>query len=237
MKCITPLKSLRMTAGEKHMAGNMQWQPWLDLCPQGLRVSCTRWGWPSSPLIFNWSPPVTMGFLLLFFVFLGPLPKHMEVTRLGVYSELCCGSGGYEPNWYVSRRMWVRSLASHRGLRIWCCRELWCRSLEAAWILELLWLWPRPVAVAPIRLVAWEPPYAVGVALKKKPKKPPKNEQYSYPQKIHGDHVGESALIHGDQWTLSSNKSLTTFLENLVSTKNTSRLYLRISLWPLFWRT
>ena len=25
-------------------------------------------------------------------------------------------------------RLWVRSLASLRGLRIWRCRELWCRS-------------------------------------------------------------------------------------------------------------
>ena len=30
-----------------------------------------------------------------------------------------------------------------------------------------LWLWCRPVATAPIRPLAWEPPYAVGVALKR----------------------------------------------------------------------
>ena len=34
----------------------------------------------------------------------------------------------------------------------------------------LLWLWCRPAAAAPIRPLAWEPPYAVGVALEK-PKK------------------------------------------------------------------
>ena len=34
--------------------------------------------------------------------------------------------------------------------------------------LALLWLWCRPAAVAPSRLLAWEPPYATGVALKKK---------------------------------------------------------------------
>ena len=28
--------------------------------------------------------------------------------------------------------------------------------------LALLWLWHRPAAVAPIRLLAWEPPYAAG---------------------------------------------------------------------------
>ncbi len=32
---------------------------------------------------------------------------------------------------------------------------------------ELLWLWCRPVATAPIRLLAWELPYAMGVAPKK----------------------------------------------------------------------
>ena len=32
----------------------------------------------------------------------------------------------------------------------------------------LLWLWCRPEAVAPIRPLAWEPPYAAGVVLKKK---------------------------------------------------------------------
>ena len=31
----------------------------------------------------------------------------------------------------------------------------------------LLWLWHRPVAIALIRPLAWEPPYAVGSALKR----------------------------------------------------------------------
>ena len=37
----------------------------------------------------------------------------------------------------------------------------------------LLWLWHRPAAAAPIRLLAWELPYASGAALKKKKKKKP----------------------------------------------------------------
>ena len=32
----------------------------------------------------------------------------------------------------------------------------------------LLWFWRRPAATALIRPLAWEPPYAVGVALKRK---------------------------------------------------------------------
>ena len=39
------------------------------------------------------------------------------------------------------------------------------------WDLALLWLWCKPAATAPIGLLAWEPPYATGVALKKKTKK------------------------------------------------------------------
>ena len=47
-------------------------------------------------------------------------------------------------------RMRVHYLASISGLRIWHCHELWCGL----------------VAVASIGPLAWEPPYAVGVALK-----------------------------------------------------------------------
>ena len=31
----------------------------------------------------------------------------------------------------------------------------------------LLWLWRRPAATAPIKPLAWEPPYAAGVVLEK----------------------------------------------------------------------
>ena len=51
--------------------------------------------------------------------------------------------------------MQVQVLALPSGLRIQCCHELWC----------------RPTAVAPIRPLAWELPYAVGAALKRKKKK------------------------------------------------------------------
>ena len=37
--------------------------------------------------------------------------------------------------------------------------------------LVLLWLWYRLAAVAPIQLLAWEPPYATGVAIKSKKEK------------------------------------------------------------------
>ena len=63
-------------------------------------------------------------------------------------------------------RLQVRSLASLSGLRIWCCREL-CVGRRRGSDPKLLWLWCRPAATALIRPLAWEPPYAVGVALEK----------------------------------------------------------------------
>ena len=50
--------------------------------------------------------------------------------------------------------MQVGSLALFSGLGILRCHELWC----------------RPAAVAPIQPLAWQPPYATGVALKKRKK-------------------------------------------------------------------
>ena len=43
----------------------------------------------------------------------------------------------------------------------------------AQWVKDpvLLWLWHRPAATTPIQPLAWELPYAVSAALKKKKKK------------------------------------------------------------------
>ena len=49
---------------------------------------------------------------------------------------------------------------------------------------SLLWLWLRPAATAPIRPLAWEPPYAVGAALekvKRQKKKKKKKKKKSNP--------------------------------------------------------
>ena len=51
-------------------------------------------------------------------------------------------------------RLQVRSLASLNGLWIQRCHELW----------------RRPAATALIQALAWEPPYAAGVALKRQNK-------------------------------------------------------------------
>ena len=44
--------------------------------------------------------------------------------------------------------------------------------------LALLWLWCRLAAIALIRPLAWEPPYAAGAALKKKSKRPKKKKRF-----------------------------------------------------------
>ena len=71
--------------------------------------------------------------------------------------------------WLVSMRMWSRSLASLSGLRIWNCHELQCRSqrqLGSGVAVAVVW----SSAEAWIRPLAWELPYAGGVALKRKEK-------------------------------------------------------------------
>ena len=55
----------------------------------------------------------------------------------------------------VIMRLRIRSLASLSGLRMRCCHELWCRL----------------AAVAPIRPLAWKPPYATGATPKEEKKK------------------------------------------------------------------
>ena len=49
----------------------------------------------------------------------------------------------------------------------------------AQWVKDpsLLWLWCRLAATALIGPLAWEPPYAMGVALKKKAKKQEKRKK------------------------------------------------------------
>ena len=62
----------------------------------------------------------------------------------------------------------------------------------------LLWLWRGQVATAPIRPLAWEPPYAEGVALEKAKRQKQTNKQTKKkPTSIHDD----SGLIPGlAQW-------------------------------------
>ena len=68
-------------------------------------------------------------------------------------------------------RLWVRSLALLSGLRIQLIAMSCGVGCRRGSDLVLLWLWHRLAAIAPIRPLAWEPPYASGAALKRTTKK------------------------------------------------------------------
>ena len=57
--------------------------------------------------------------------------------------------------------------------------------------LVLLWLWCRPAAAAPISPLAWEPYYAVGVALKRPKKKNKNKNKKTKPQLLLPSHPAE----------------------------------------------
>ena len=62
-------------------------------------------------------------------------------------------------------RLWVQSLALLSGLRIQRAMSSGIgRRGGSDLALLLLWLWCRLAATAPIRPLAWEPPYAAGAA-------------------------------------------------------------------------
>ena len=66
-------------------------------------------------------------------------------------------------------RLQVRPLASLTELRIWRCHKLWCRSQTQ--IGSGIAVAMAKAAVALIRPLVWKPPYAAGMALKRKKKK------------------------------------------------------------------
>ena len=67
---------------------------------------------------------------------------------------------------------------------------------------ELLWLWHRPAATAPIGPLAWEPPYATGVAPQKaKRQKKGRGEGRS---SCHGSAETNLTSIHEDAGLIPS---------------------------------
>ena len=73
----------------------------------------------------------------------------MVTNQIGIHKNL-----GLIP----SLVQWVKDLAL-----LWSCGVGCRRGSDPL----LLWLWHRPVAAAPIRSLAWEPPCAMGAALEK----------------------------------------------------------------------
>ena len=59
--------------------------------------------------------------------------------------------------------------------------------------LVLLWLWCRPAAIAPMRPLVWEPPYATGVAV----------EKAEIQKKNKKQKTKRSVTVHNVLWVLS----------------------------------
>ena len=97
--------------------------------------------------------------------------RHMKNAQMEFLSWL----SGWQIQ-LASMKMRIQSLASLSGLGIQSCGELYVamscgvghwRSLDPGF----LFLWFRQAATAPIQLLAWELPYAMGEALKRKIKR------------------------------------------------------------------
>ena len=68
----------------------------------------------------------------------------------------------------------------------------------------LLWLWHRPAAVAPTRPLAWEPPYAAGVA----PEKAKRQKKKKKTQRLAtNEWINEVQYIHTWNTTCWKNKN------------------------------
>ena len=66
-------------------------------------------------------------------------------------------------------------------------------GLDLVW----LWLWRRLAATAPIRPLAWEPPYAVGLALEKDKKKKRKKRKKKTTGKMDKMKIVILSYFHG----------------------------------------
>ena len=117
----------------------------------------------------------------------------------------------------VSMRIQVPSLALLSGLRIPCCHELQCRS--QTWLnLALLWLWCRLAAATLIPPLAWELPYAAGMALKEKKKRRRRRICLS--------------LVTAEAWVPSLVWRSGLRIQHCHSIVVQSRLWLRFNPWP-----
>ena len=92
--------------------------------------------------------------------------SRQEALHLPNYRESPSWLSGNKSDWYpwgCGFNPWPRLVGRGSGIAVSC--GVGCRC---AFDLALLWLWCRTAAVALIRPLAWELPYAAGAALKSK---------------------------------------------------------------------
>ena len=94
----------------------------LRCCGRGRLVATTL----IRPLV--WEPPYAAG--------CSPRKGKKTKKKKIFFEEFPLWLSGFQTR-LVSMRMWVWSLPSLSGLRIWLCHELWCRLLAAAQINSL----------------------------------------------------------------------------------------------------
>ena len=90
--------------------------------------------------------------------------SYMTLKHYCIRSS-CRGSVVSTPDYHPSGcgfDPWPRSVGQRSGVAVSC--GVGCRRGSDP---VLLWLWCRPVAIALIQPLPWEPPYVTGVALKK----------------------------------------------------------------------
>ena len=109
---------------------------------------------------------------------IGSIPSADEVPSITLQSAL--------PYLRFCSHEWIQPTTNHAALDM-------VLPLAVVWVADagsdprLLWLWCRPLVTAPIRPLAWEPPYVVGAAqgkAKRQKKKKKKKDKLGEPYQL-----------------------------------------------------
>ena len=174
-----------------------------------------RWRGPSVGKRASYPP-------FFFFFFLAAL-WHMEFPSQGsdpsCNSDVSCSFGNarsFDPLCWAGDRTCILGLQQYHG-----SHRAYGRNSSPPFLIFVpnpnalpwgsLWLWRRLAAVAPTRPLAWEPPYAVGMALERQKDKKERKEMKGKERRREGER--EASVLLGDK----SSPSSTTWLQRVLS--------------------